>query len=137
MRTASFARAAAMLAGVRAALALSSEHERRAALAALGTYRSRGHGRGAPLGRGYVLKPIPAALREAGGPTERAVWVSRSKYTPHQGAQERARRLVGGWTAFCLHDEDGWPVRVSKEAALNASGLDRRGNAARIAELYA
>jgi hypothetical protein len=47
-----------------------------AKLAAIGPYKSRGHGRGSPSRR-YGNKP--------------------GKYMPHQGAQEIERRLVGGW----------------------------------------
>lgn len=67
----------------------------------LGTYRSRGHGRGSPIGRGHEIVPItPANRTEKDGrhSTGRAVWSDRSKYAqPHQGPQERARRLIGGW----------------------------------------
>ena len=65
-----FSRAIAMMALIQAALGDSAK------MAAIGAYKSRGHGRGSPSKR-YGNKP--------------------GKYMPHQGAQERERRIVGGW----------------------------------------
>lgn len=66
----------------------------------IGEYRSRGHGRGTPIGRGYAIVPITPATRTlADDPyvTGRATPASRSKYLPHQGRRERDRRRVGGY----------------------------------------
>lgn len=63
----------------------------------LGPYRSRGHGRGSPLGRGYQLVPNPARKNDRNAPELLAIPVQRSKYVPHQGKRERDRRLVGGY----------------------------------------
>ena len=65
-----FARAAAMFALIAAAMGDQLK------LAAIGPYVSRGHGRGSWAANNHR---------------------ARSKYAPHQGAQERERRIVGGW----------------------------------------
>lgn len=66
-----FARARAMLALIAAAMGNSVK------LAAIGPYKSRGHGRGTPSRR-YGSKA--------------------GKYMPHQGANECLRRRLGGWS---------------------------------------
>lgn len=75
----------------------------------LGEYRSRGHGRGTPIGRGYAIVPItPATRTEADDPyvTGRATPASRSKYLPHQGRREKLRRTLYGFAgrnpALCM-----------------------------------
>jgi hypothetical protein len=68
-----FARSLAMFAAIRSALALPLA-KREDALAAIGSYRSRGKGRGS-VGRNF--------LRGA----------NRSVYQPHQGKRECERRL--------------------------------------------
>jgi hypothetical protein len=65
-----FARAIAMFALISAAMGDSLK------LAAIGPYKSRGHGRGKP-GRSYGNKS--------------------GRYMPHQGKQETYRRKMGGW----------------------------------------
>lgn len=75
----------------------------------IGEYRSRGHGRGTPIGRGYAIVPITPATRTlADDPyvTGHATPVSRSKYLPHQGRREKIRRMLGGFAgrnpALCM-----------------------------------
>ncbi len=65
-----FSRALAMMALIQAAMGDAAK------MAAIGQYKSRGHGRGSP-NRRYGNKP--------------------GKYMPHQGDQERYRRKHGGW----------------------------------------
>lgn len=69
-----FKRAKAMFTAIRAAMLLPML-EQAAAMALIGPYKSRGHGRGTPV-RNH---------RRA-----------RSKYLPHQGARECARRARHG-----------------------------------------
>ena len=85
------ARARAMMAQLAAAMCLG-KGARQEALANIGQYRSRGHGRN---------KPAKA-------------YHARSKYQPHQGAQEKVRRVSGGWAKapvtkreFLLAEESG------------------------------
>lgn len=77
IRSQPFARARAMLALLAAAANLDTMGGRHEALADIGQYRSRGHGRN---------KPAKA-------------YHARSKYQPHQGAQEKLRRSFGGWAS--------------------------------------
>lgn len=75
IRSQPFARALAMRALIASAMALDTMGGRHEALADIGQYRSRGHGRN---------KPAKA-------------YHARSKYKPHQGVQEKLRRVSGGW----------------------------------------
>lgn len=75
-----FARAIAMFSLIAAAMGDSLK------LAAIGQYKSRGHGRGSPSRR-YGNKP--------------------GKYLPHQGKQECVRRLRQGCGALMLHAPEG------------------------------
>lgn len=77
IRSQPFARARAMMALIVLARALGTMGGRRVALADIGEYRSRGHGRD---------KPAKA-------------YHARSKYQPHQGVQEKLRRSFGGWAS--------------------------------------
>lgn len=70
-----FARARAMMDAIAAIMAINNKVEQQTALGALGTYRSRGKGRGSV---NHVYG------NQAG------------KYMPHQGAREMARRVRQG-----------------------------------------
>lgn len=75
MKPVPFHRVRAIFAAIATAMALPVD-QRSAALSGIGPYRSRGKGRGSPS-RNW-LRPF-------------------SHNTPHQGAQERLRRKIGGW----------------------------------------
>jgi hypothetical protein len=78
MQTTPFKRAKAMMAAISVILSTSSGLVQQLKLDALGVYRSRGHGRGDPFARQN--------------------YTSHSKYKPHQGKKECARRVrqLGG-----------------------------------------
>lgn len=80
-RSIAFAALAAFMGEFKAALAVRSVAEREEAISQIAPYRSRGKGRGTPS-RNY-LRPANNAGRGM----------------PHQGRQERMRRLVGGFYA--------------------------------------
>lgn len=77
MKTQPFGRALALMAAISAAVGQGG-FVLSAAQAAAAGYKSRGHGKGVP-GKAYH---------------------SRSKYAPHQGAQECLRRRVGGFYGY-------------------------------------
>lgn len=75
-----------------AAAAAGNQESKR--ILSISTLRHRGKGRGSALGRGYALTPIPKSLRDPDGAAFVARPVSRSKYEPHQGKRECARRAA-------------------------------------------
>ena len=79
-RSAPFSRARAFTAAITAILTnplIVGAVAQQAAIDALGPYRSRGKGRGS-------WRSLNAGA-------------TRSRYQPHQGTQERIRRVIGGW----------------------------------------
>jgi hypothetical protein len=77
-----FARAAAMFSLIAAAMGDQLK------LAAIGPYKSRGHGRGSWAANNHK---------------------ARSKYMPHQNQQEEHRRLIEGWSTCGYPKTDIYP----------------------------
>jgi hypothetical protein len=97
-----FARANMIMAAIAAAMSLSGSSQREA-MAGIGPYKSRGHGRGNRIPFGSSNHTVAMDRRGIRKPHEPKA--SRSKYTPHIGAkeQERAKRCYMDWT----HGNDG------------------------------
>ena len=83
-----FARANMMMAAIAAAMSLAGTAQRQA-MAGIGPYKSRGHGRGDGIPFGSSSHTVAMDCRgvhKVHGPKE-----SRSKYTPHFGAKQQAK----------------------------------------------
>lgn len=113
-----FGRAAAMFAMIAEIMKIGDANARRLALGTVGTYQSRGKGKGIFSGRYDARK-----LRQGG----------RSKYEPHQGPKECARRARqfhgrsvthhaydGGGSVF-RSARNGKPVKIGDFSNLEVS----------------
>lgn len=92
-RAAPFSRARAFFTAIASIMANTAlaDITKQLQIEALGPYRSRGKGKGRSKWRSL------ASANRAG----------RSIYQPHQGSQERIRRIIGGWhTQAPLHKAD-------------------------------